>query len=63
MILLTEDPKLDQDKLIEKIKEKKMVGLSEGIIRVGVKAYLTANQKKNTENKPVSNELQPITIT
>ena len=61
MILLAEDPLLDQDKLIEKIKAKKMVGLTEAVIRVGVKVFMAS--KNSTEVKAVPNEVQPITIT
>ena len=53
--ILAEDNKIDQDKLVERIKEKKIPGLPEGVIRIGVKNYLSANPRStNSDNKPAT---------
>jgi len=41
--------------LLEKIKERKIVGLPEGVIKLGVRAFFAANPK------PVVAEVKPVT--
>ena len=53
---------MDQDKLIEKIKDKKIPGLPEGVIRVGVKNYFAANPRNVSDNRQPTSEAQPISI-
>ena len=43
--IIAEDAKIDQQKLIDKIKERKIPGLPEGVIRVGVKNYFNSNSR------------------
>jgi SpoVK/Ycf46/Vps4 family AAA+-type ATPase len=61
--ILAEEPKIEQDKLIEKIVAKKLRGLPESVIKVGVRGYLIANPRSVPEAKALSGQpQQPIEI-